>query len=239
MYWVPSFDSHESITFSDPVMRFSHHLSEYSQSTFYAVRRTDFLKMIYAENIKFTFNGLLIELFLSMLTLIYGKLKFLDVLYAARDSGSTPVTGYRPTLKDTIESGTYDKEYAKFRECLSVHLSKQSHLSIKESTKLVDEAMAAYLKKSGIPKRRIEFESKMRPVLDSLNLPDWVNREGKRLYAGVTGLRQDKKHPVETPVLPLSRKDFIKMTVSSKDYDDFERIRVHVLSSSEKNANLT
>ena len=208
--WKPA-DSHESITFSDSKDRLNRHLSHYSQSTAYGVHRTELLKLAYKETSKFTIDPMLFgELCPSMLTLIYGKMKCLDVFYAARDGY---LKGYWPTLRDAVEAGTFDEEYAKFRDCLSEQLSKQSQLDIEESRKIVDEAMSAYMK------RYYPSKSKMGYILDSLKLSDWLNRGIRRSYTELTRSRRVKKYSVDMPP-------------SSKYYDDFNRIHLHVLSYS-------
>jgi glycosyltransferase domain-containing protein len=222
--------SHESITFSDPAMRLSHHLSDYSQPTIYGVHRAALMKMVYEELLKSKVDPIFFgELLPSMLTIIYGKMKCLDVLYAARDEGSIRNTsnigdsihpGYWPSLKDAIETGVYDEEYPKFRDCLSTHLSKQSQLDMEESKKVVDDAMSANIKKSYYPpKSKASFISRAGYILDSLNLPDWADRGLRGLYAELTKSRQAKKHAIDMPQ-------------SSKYYADFNKIRHHVLSYS-------
>ena len=216
--WQPTY-SDLSITFEHPEQRLTYHLSNYSP-TFYAVHRTDLLQMIWAENVRFLNDARFSELLPSMLTLIYGKVKCLDVLYAARDQSSIRV-GYWPTLKDAIEAGTYNETYAKFRDCLSMHLSKQSQLDTEESGQVVDEAMSAYMKKSYYPsKSKIGYISaRMGRILDYLNLPDWLDRGIRRSYTRLAESRYTKK-------------DFIDMSPSSTYYDDFDKIRHHVLASS-------
>lgn len=214
-------DSHESIAFSGPAMRLSHHLSCYSQSTIYGVHRTGLLQMVYQEVLKSEVDPMLFGEFLpSMLTLIYGKMKCLDVLYAARDAYST---GSWPTLKDAIRAGVYDREYPKFRNCLATHLSRQSRLDIEKSGKLVDDAMSAYLKKYFYPsKNKMSMgyiTTRIGQTLDNLHLPGWLNR----------GIRKPYKEFVEPRYVKKYSKD---MSPFSKDYENLNRVRRHVLSCS-------
>lgn len=223
-YWIPAGYAHESITSSDPAMRFSHHLSEYSQTTFYAVHRTAFLKMIYAEFSKSEIDALFGELLLSMLTVIYGKLKYLDVLYAARDASSAPAGGHRPTLRGAIDEGVYDEKYAKFRDCLATHLSKQSQLDIEASKKVVDEAMAAYKKKYHTYNNKIdELVAKSGFFLTRLDLPDWIDRGIRKSYARITRLRRVKVN-----------KTSVDMLFTSPYYEELSKIRQHVLAFKNK-----
>lgn len=124
--WKPA-DSDESITLAEAESRLIFHFSNYNP-TIFAVHRTELLKMVYNEALKSKVDPLFFgELLPSMLTLVYGKMKRLDVLYAARDCGSIR-NGYWPSLRDAIKAGIYDEEYAKFRDCLAMHLSQQSRL---------------------------------------------------------------------------------------------------------------
>lgn len=215
--WKPAY-SNESITFSDPETGLSHHLSDYSQPTFQAVYRTDVLKLILEENAKLMLDGLLAELLLSMLTVIYGKVKCLDVLYSARDAGSPTSGGYRRDLNDAIENGIYDDEYAKFRECLAQHLCQQSQLDAEASRKIVDGAMFTYLKKAYPSKINMGYiTTKIGQTLDNLHLPGWLNR----------GIRKPYKEFIEPRYIKKYSKD---MPSSSKYYEDFDRVRRHVLS---------
>ncbi|MGB5926279.1 MAG: TIGR00180 family glycosyltransferase [Dehalococcoidia bacterium] len=216
--WQPTYSA-LSITFEHSEQRLTYHLSNYSP-TFYAIHRSELLQMIWAENVRFMNDARFSELLPSMLASIYGKVKCLDVLYAARDASSIRV-GYWPTLTDAIEAGAYNETYAKFRDCLSMHLSKRSQLDIEESGQVVDEAMSAYMKKYYHPsKSKMGYISaRMGHILRYLNLPDWLDRGIRRSYTRLARSR-------------YTRKASIDMSPSSKYYDDFNRIRRHVLASS-------
>lgn len=140
--------SPNSITFPDAQMRLMEHLSNYTSSTFYAVHRTKFLKMITKETIRFANDNRFSELLPSMLALIYGKMKYLDVFYTARevDIKSTSVT--TETIPDFIKKGSYNEKYDNFKNCLADHLSKNSNLGIEESKKTIDGAMSVYLNRN-------------------------------------------------------------------------------------------
>ena len=211
--WTPIYP-YKSITFPDAKSRLNFHFSNY-YPTVYGVHRTDFLKMIFNETLKFPDDVRFGELLPSMLTLIYGKMKRLDVFYAARESipGSAGQTS--ENLNDFIKTGTYDKKYAKFSDCLATHLSKKSQLSIKESKKVVDDAMAVYMRKY------FDFIHKMGKKLDHLRLPDWIDKVIRAPYRKL--------------FLPKQMNDFpIFSDTSSQYYDDFNKIRLHVLSYSKK-----
>ena len=213
-YWKPIY-SHESITFSDPKIRLNYHLSNYLITTIYAVHRSDLLKMVHKEALVSTVDPALFgELLPSMLTLIYGKMQCLDVLYAVRtghSAGNWPMT-----LRDAIRKGIYDEEYAKFRDCLSTHLRKQTELGVEESEKTVDDAMSAYIKKH-IPINPLII--KMENILDNLRLPDWIDKNIRALYRVLFLTKQKADSSFSLGISP-----------TYEYYDDLNKIRLHVLS---------
>jgi len=222
-YWKPIY-SQESITFSDPKIRLNYHLSNYLIATFYAVHRGDFLKMVYKEALESKVDPVLFgELLPSMLTLIYGKMKCLDVLYAVRDGysgGNWPMT-----LRDAIKTGIYEGEYAKFRDCLSAHLSKQAQLDIEESKRVIDEAMSAYMKKSYQVNPLV---SKMEDILYYLRLPDWIDKRIRALYRALFFIKQRRaKQRFDSSFSS-------DIPTTYEYYDDLNKIRLHVLTYLEK-----
>ncbi len=226
-YWKPLY-SHESIIFPDAKVRLNYLLSNWTQATFYAVHRTDFLKMIFDEAARFANNDLFGELLPLMLTLIYGKIKCLDVCYGAHEALFTG-RGLLMRLKDSIKAGTYNETYARVRDCSSAHLNKQAQLDIKESKKAVDKAMSACIK-NFYPKPILM--NKIRDILDYLRLPDWMDKGISSLYRKLF-LRLYRK-------LFLRRSSnlllFTDIPPSSEYYDGFNEVRLHVLSHSKENS---
>ena len=218
-HWRPLY-SHASITFSDAETRLRHHLSSYSIPTFYAVHRTDFLRVIFAETARFTDDARFGELLPSMLALIYGKMKCLEVLYVARESLSDSAGAASARLLDFVSDGTYDDRYGRFRECLATHLVRQSQLDIEVAKKATDDAMATYM--SRFYSRDNLITQKMKAFLDRLDLPDPIDARIRLAYTRLTGLRRTKQ-------------DSIDVSPASEYYDDFSRIRLHVLSHSRAN----
>jgi glycosyltransferase domain-containing protein len=210
--WNPAY-SCESITFTDPAVRLSHHLSNYLTPTFYSVHRTDLLQMIWAENTRSGNGMILSELLLSMLALIHGKMKCLDVLYSAREKELNERISWL-TPADAIKSGKYDQEYTRFRICLATHLSEQAQLDMEASGKFIDDAMSAYMKKYFLSDV-IPTRSSKKKILDSLSLPNWIERGvTNSITWGAVRIRE------------------IYNAVSILKYrGDFNRIRLHVLSS--------
>ena len=219
--WKTSY-SLESFTSSDPAIRLNQHLSKYLIPTFYAVHKTQLLQMIFTEITRFTKDHIFSELLASTLALVYGKMKCLDVLYAARDASSTRVE-YVPSIGDYEESGTFDEQYAKFRECLSSHLSKQSQLSLEEAEKVVDKAMIAYMKKYYTKKGFASLTTRSGKIMDRLNLPAWLDK----------GIRTVYRKLARTVYIEKGSED---LSPSSPYYEDINKIRQHVLSFSVTNA---
>ncbi|MFC2004694.1 TIGR00180 family glycosyltransferase, partial [Chloroflexota bacterium] len=228
-FWWKYSNANQSITFPNPQDRLCYHLSNYITTTFHGVHRTDFLKMAFTETSRFTDDFSFGELLPTMLTLIYGKLKCLDLLFAARDSGTIRIhtsPEYQKTLADFIKEGTYNDKYAKFRDCLSMHLSKESQLDIEESKKIVDDAMSAYMKKCYPPKSKLSLRSKTAALttrtglfLDRSNLPDWLDKGIRKSYRRVTGSNDITEKATDESIPP-------------NYLEDFNRIRHHVLASS-------
>ncbi len=225
--------SNESITSTDPAIRLHKQLSEYSIATFYAVHKTEFLQWIWTETPRYTkdTDALFIELLASTLTLVYGKMKCLDVLYAVRDLSSTRV-GYIQTFRDYMEACTYKEQYVRFRECLSAHLSKQSQLSLRKAKKVVDKAMTAYMKKRYPAKKRVilaPLTIAAGHIMDRPNFPGWLRKGIRSSNTRLRSyLRLTRTEPVE--------EDAFDLPLSLRNDEDIERIKRQVLSSAQPSA---
>ena len=174
------------------------------------------MKIIFEETVKFTNYDGFGELLPSMLTLTYGKMKCLDLLYGARELIPDSSARTSKTLVHFIKNGTYNEKYAKFRDCLSAHLRKQTQLDIRESEKVVDDAMSAYMKKY-FPINPIII--KMEVVLDYLRLPDWMDKKIRALYRVLFLTKQKPDSSFSLGISP-----------TYEYYDDLNKIRHHVLS---------
>jgi len=218
-YWKHIYCSSKSIIFPDPGERIASHLRDY-HPTFYAVHRTDLLRMIFKETARFASDGRFGELLPSALTLIDGKLKHLDILYGARES--IPGSGGQTSegLISFMRSDTYNDKYANFKICLSTHLSKQSHLSIEESGKVVDDAMECYLRKRfGHNYEHISLIERMGNILNRSRLPSQLDGMIRASYRALFVAKKKAVSPVSLEISP-----------TSEYFDDFQRIRLHVLS---------
>ena len=218
--WQPIYP-YKSITFPDAKSRLNFHSSNYTIPTFYGVHRTDFLKMIYKETTKFTNDYRFGELLPSMLTLVYGKMKHLDVFFAARENIPGSTGQNCENLSDFIKAGTYDEKYAKFRDCLATHLTKKSQLDLEEAKSVIDDAMAAYMRRYISNKTHYKgiLIQKMANFLDNLRLPNWIDEGIRTSYRRLFVPKQRNDSPIFSDN-------------SSKYYDDFNKIRLHVLSYS-------
>ncbi len=219
--WTSCYYTHESNTFKDAKSRLIEHFSKLHRlPLFYAVHRTDILKISFNESAEFTDDVRFGELLPSMLTLVYGKMKSLDVLYCVRDKDSYPRGRLYPSLSDFIKEGTYDEKYAKFIGSLSTHLSKKSKLDIEESRKVIDNLMSTHMEKY-CPEINYKhlLVIKMRGIL-----PDWIYGRIRSLFRKVFPENQMQMDDLQTTIdIP-----------SSKYYEDFNKIRLHVLSYSKK-----
>jgi len=143
LYWL-SIYPYKSISFANVKDRLFFHFSSY-YPTIYAVHRTDLLKLIFKDAVEFTDDYRFGELLPSMLDLIYGKMKKLDILYSAREMIPNSCGRTAKNLLDFIKDGTYDDKYAKFRECLVKALVSEEDISKEKAQKLIDKAMNQYL----------------------------------------------------------------------------------------------
>lgn len=133
-----------------PTRRLLSHLTNYIPVIF-AVRRTEAVKKIYNELSKAKIDPYLMpvygELLPDVLTVILGKVKYLNILYAARQSFSQILNTY-PSLLDAKKTGVYDKEYKKFKKSLVYNLANQRGSSGKNHGQIIDLAIEKYLKYS-------------------------------------------------------------------------------------------
>ena len=219
-FWLPNYGV-SSNTFTDPKERLASQFLGYLP-TFYGVSRIDLMKLIYEESVKFTDSDRFTELLLSMLTLIYGKMGFLDVFYAARQALLNSSAERSKKLTDFIKDGNYSEKYAKFRECLGKHLSKKAQLEIDLANKVIDDGMSIYLSVCREGKEPIKnvLVRKINTILKSSKTPDWLYEEIRSLYRKLFLANQrrmdDSRSFADTPL--------------SKYYDEINTIYKHLLA---------
>ncbi len=168
IYWTSGY-ALESMTNPKAELRLKEHLSDYVLATFSAVHRTSFLKMALEETAKWAPDNRFGELLASMLALIYGKLKCFNLPYAVQEINTNSTGTTTKTLEDFIREGSYGDKYTNFRKCLAKHLGKNSELSQENSEKIIDEAMAAYLKKNYSVNLKSSLVGQMKNVVKFLS----------------------------------------------------------------------
>jgi len=212
-----------SITFAEPDKRLSHHLSHYAP-TFYGVHRKDFLKLIFKEGANFFYDCCFSELLLSVLTLIYGKTKCLEVFYAAREASPDSLGVNRKKLKDLSKDDLYKSKWDQVIHCLSVHLAGNSKLTLDEAKEVVDDAMSLYLLEVTRIKKPIKdkLARRTKNSLENSKLPRWIYKGVRSIYRRLFLSKQkwmgDSKSFANTPF--------------SKYYNDINDIHNHLLAYS-------
>lgn len=213
--YTPLYANYESNIFKNAKDRLFSNFVNYMH-TVYSLHRTDLFKMIYNENSKYVDDFYFGELLPSMLDLIYGKAKKLDILFCAREVIFDPARRTRKNFNDFIKDGTYEKKYNKFRGCLAKHLTKNSQVNSDEAKELIDKAMSEYLGRSYSKNYKGILIGKMTNLFNALNLPESIDKNIRMLYKKIfTPEINDPKNTIESP--------------NSKYFDDFNTIRNHVL----------
>ncbi|MDD4979814.1 MAG: TIGR00180 family glycosyltransferase [Candidatus Omnitrophica bacterium] len=216
---------HSSVTFSEPKERLIYHLLNYVP-TFYGVHRSDFLRTIFKELKEFTSDPVFGELFLSMLTLIYGKMKCLDVFYTARDKGGNIKSNRQVFwLNDFIKKGCFKEKYSKFKEGLLIHLSKKYQsdaLDIEELKTAIDDAMSIYLANymKGIKSAKKKLLiCEIKDILNHFRITSWM-------YGGIRLLYRKL-----FPACQIRMDDLVSSTGTppSEHYEEIQHIYNHLL----------
>lgn len=139
----------QTISSSEPLERLKSHLQNYTLVN-WAVRRTVVVKKSYAEFSKVKLDpyiqAILGELIPDCLTVIYGKVKNLNLFYGARQYFGSVISFY-PNFTDAKAKGKYDSEYGKFKTCLLNNLEKLS-IPKGQSEPVIDLAMQGFLNHS-------------------------------------------------------------------------------------------
>ena len=146
--WKPVYTG-RSLTYSDPALRLEYHLSHYpTDTTYYAVHRTAFLKQILRGVLD---SGLRLmvfrELYSTGITVIHGKTKHLNVFYCAKDRSSERVQ-YVPDVNRLRTTPEYLREKGRFIKALARYLCEDGHVSPETSIITVDTALTDYLNRA-------------------------------------------------------------------------------------------
>jgi len=207
-----------SLELDSPSERFFSHLSDYNTPTFYAVHRTEILQSIWASTNKFTDDLRFGELLPTLLTVIYGKMKVLDVLYSARESLPLSEGRAAKRISDFLIEGSFKEKYQSFKECLAVHISDYEGLTIRASEELIHNAMNEYLKKKcGASISRLPLKLKVKKVLHLIRGLEVFYSLKKNLFHSRTKDSNPMEFPYKDPDNP-NYQDFIriKKTVASQ-----------------------
>lgn len=215
-FWREKYIHQESITFSNPEKRLKTHMSNYMQ-TFYSVHKTDILKKSFKEAKKNSDDFRFGEILPSMITLIHGKMKKLDVFYAARESNLESAGRTTPTILDFIEEGSYNEKYKKFRTCLSKHLSKKSDIDFNQAKKIIDDSWHKYLNSRILKKNNYKsISTRLSRTLTSFNLPNRLDHIIREYYNKII-------------LQPIKNSKWNVTIPDTEYYKDLKTIRKHVL----------
>lgn len=202
-----------SIEFNDAIDRFRYHLSEYVVPTIYGVHRSNAFMLAYGEELKNLIDPFIFgELLASLITVILGKVKYLDTLYAVRSARKSGRS--YPSIPDSVKDGTYFKKYTEFKRHILSYLAIYSDLKNDELGKIIDMATEVYLKKS-YPKDSLSTrKSKKKVLIESLHLPKVLNEKMIAAYVAINrlgNLQQGKKVFVNESLLDISNEDQVSI----------------------------
>lgn len=206
-----------SIELDSPCERIFAHFSDYNTPTFYAVHRTGILQSIWESTNKYTDDLRFGELLSTLLTVTYGKMKVLDILYSARENFSTSDGRTSKKISDFIIEGSFSKKYQRFKKCLAASISECEGLAIESSKEIIDRAMNDYLKKKcGASISRLSFKLKIKKIIYLLGGMEFSNYLKKNLFHPKPKDTIPSKFPYKNPNNPYYQ-DFmhIKKTVTS------------------------
>lgn len=212
-YWKKIYP-YESLKSNDPRERLKKHLKNYYQ-VLYATHRTKQRKLIYDEVLNSNVDPMQFgEIQPDQLSIIIGKMKRIDKLYMMREAysrvgGYWPSSEHWPSLIEYIEKNLYEKEYEKFKECLSTYLSKEADISLKEATDIVHNNWQKYLDSVYSKHRALLIVRDIGKLFESLNLQKLYNfifKKIDKIHREVTIRSWNTKKPP-----PEYIDDFIKV----------------------------
>jgi len=227
--WCPIYPFN-SIIFNDSCSRLRYLFSSYYQ-TFYAVHRTNFQKMVFRENVNYANDDRFGELLPSMLDLVYGKMKKINVLYDMREKISNSAGARIKNIGHFIKEGTFEKKYYNFKICLIKHLRKNVSISQKEANILINKGMSVYLKSNYLIESKSTLIRELRNFLDKMYLPEYVKENINRLYRSVFL----PKHILQN----LKDMNLFKNNLENQDskyFIDFKKIHDHILLHAKKSS---
>ncbi len=217
-FWWRFLYSPHSISSPSPQNRLKSHLANYTLVA-WAVQRTNIAKIYHNEFLKYKIDPYLLpvfgELLPDALTVIYGKIKYLNTLYGARQAFSQILSSY-PSLIDAKKAGIYNEEYRRFKNCLLNNLAKVDNTSKEKSAEIIDAAMEKYIKYS----YQEHLVNKLNRILK--HFPEFLQK-GFRFLHAIYLFTKEKKGQIGLIDNP-----------SSKYFNDFESIRQIVLQHNQQ-----
>lgn len=168
-----------TISKANPLERIDSHMKDYIL-VLWAVRRTTMVKKIYAEFNKLDINPYLLpnlgELIPDVLTVVFGKVKNLNILYGVRQYfGSIAI--YYPSFIDAKKASKYAKGYNDFKKCLLKNLPKSNKLDYDKAAATIDLAMEKYI----IYSFHEHFMNRVNLVLR--HFPEFVSKALRQMHA--------------------------------------------------------
>jgi len=137
---------YDSIDCEKPEERLMKHFSLYKIPTYSAVHKTGFLKNICDLSVKNSDDYRFGEILPSMLALVEGKMKYLNVLYCARQYDPRSEGQTIENYTDYMCAGSYNEKYKRFRDCILGELKSNTNLSKKDIVAIIDRGEAQYMR---------------------------------------------------------------------------------------------
>lgn len=132
------------VSFSDPIKRLRWHLANYRFPTFYGVQRTTLLRSLFRETIETTSHYAMMEITLSALNAINGKIGILPVFYSLRQTGDPAGSRQDNNSRSWqyfFENESFREQQEKALDLLSMNLQSNSHLNKEEADSIVHDSM--------------------------------------------------------------------------------------------------
>jgi glycosyltransferase domain-containing protein len=215
-FWKPVYST-KSIETESNISRLTYHLTHYNLPTLYAVHNSKFLKKSYnllsEYEIDPSFFG---ELFPSLITILSGKMKCINVLYGARDA-STRNIGNFPSIADYILTNRYQKEYKKFSDGIAQTIHDTSNYDLNQSYRIVNNSMNVYLKKYYRTSWSRKVVDKINSTVDNIIISKHIEKNVNKWNEKQTYWNHIRTYKTSDKSIP------------KKQLNDFLSIRKHVL----------
>lgn len=208
----------KSIECEAAVTRFITHFSDYNSPTFYAVHRTEVMQSIWKSSSKYTDDVRYGELLPTLLTVLYGKVKVLDILYAARENHPSSDGHVANRLRDFLIDVSFKKKYYKFKKGLIEGILMHCKVTPGFAGEIVDRAMDEYLRKDcGATLEFLPLKLRAKQIMFRLNILDKFLNVSSRLK------KLTPKKPTSNPFAKIPFQDSDR-----PEHPDFLRIKTIV-----------